>query len=146
VDDVCGREKYSFRVQEWVKKYFPCADNEKDEIYKSMRRNGLQKLKNEMDLGRLLTKMRNYDTMFSYLLTARQRFLLKFNDRHVIDSESDLVSLDEVSALFSCESDEDNQERTRRRHIMLKLLEDTDLRNEDCAFRVVDHQLEKGVV
>ena len=84
--------------------------------------------------------------MFSYLLTARQRFLLKFNDRHVIDSESDLVSLDEVSSLFSCESDEDNQERTRRRHIMLKLLEDTDLRNEDCAFRVVDHQLEKGVV
>lgn len=35
--------------------------------------------------------MRNQKTLFDSLLTDRERLLLKFNDKHVIDSNSDLM-------------------------------------------------------
>ena len=41
----------------------------------------------------------------------------------MIDSDSDLISLDSAESLFSCETD-DNREKTIREHVMIKVLED----------------------
>ena len=128
-----------------VKRYLSCYDDERDEIIKKLRRNGMRKLKNEMDLSRILKRMRDYETMFNYLLTERQRFLLKFNDKNVIDSDSDLISLDSAQTLFSCETDNEDRHKSIRQHVMVKILEDEDIRNPDCAFRFVDKDLERGV-
>jgi hypothetical protein len=35
------------------------------------------------------------------MLSDRQKFLLKYNYRHVIDSDSDLVSVGSAESLFS---------------------------------------------
>lgn len=56
---------------------------------------------------RILKKIRRFTIAFRYLLTDRQRFLLKFNDGHVIDSNTDQVSLDSGESLFTATSDED---------------------------------------
>jgi hypothetical protein len=132
-------------LEKVYKRYLSCYDDERDEIIKKLRKNGMRKLKNEMDLSRILKRMRDYDTMFGYLLTERQRFLLKFNDKHVIDSDSDLISLDSAQTLFSCETDQEDKSKSIRQHVMVKILEDEDIRNPDCAFRFVDKDLERGV-
>jgi hypothetical protein len=54
-----------------VKRYCTCYDDERDEVIKKLRRNGLRKLSNEMDLSRILKKLRDVDSMFNYLLTDR---------------------------------------------------------------------------
>ena len=100
-----GRERYHFHLEKCCKRYFTCYDDERDEIIKKLRRNGMAKLRNEMEMTRILKRMRNVDTMFKYLLTERQRFLLKFNDRHVINSDSQVQSATSNTSLFSCDSD-----------------------------------------
>lgn len=46
----------------------------------------------ELDISRLLRKIRIFEQLHNYLLTDRQRFLLKFNWRNVIDSDSAGIS------------------------------------------------------
>ena len=41
-----------------------------------------------------MKKLRNQEIAMSYLLTTKQKYLLRFNDKHVIDSESDYVTLE----------------------------------------------------
>jgi len=72
-----------------------------------MRRNGERKLKGELDLSRIIRKIRNFGTAFDYLLTERQKFLLRFNDKHVIDSNSDLITPVSEDTLFTGTSDEE---------------------------------------
>ena len=71
VEEVCSREKYQFGIEKMIKRYCTCYDDERDEIIKKLRRNGLRKLTNEMDLSRILRKLRDYETMFTYLLNDR---------------------------------------------------------------------------
>ena len=79
------------------------------------------------------------------MLTDRQRFLLKFNDIHVIDSNTDLVSLDSGESLFSGTSDEDLKNTSIKSKVMIKLLDDVDTRNVDCGVRLIDKDLFRGV-
>ena len=140
-----SRERYKFSLDSVFKRYFTCYDNEDDEMVKKTRRNGERKLQSELDLVRILKKLRNFSTAFRYLLTDRQRFLLKFNDIHVIDSNTDLVSLNSGESLFSCTSDEDLKSTSIKQKVMIKLLDDVDTRNIDCGVRIVDKDLFRGV-
>ena len=149
VEEICNREKYHFKLTTIVKRYCPCLDDERDELTKKVRFNGTRKLLNEMDVTRILRKIRNYESAFGYLLTERQKFLLKFNDRHVIDSDSDLISLDSAQSLFSMEDDPDLTAEYKanllRSKVMLRLIDTNDLRNEDCGLVHVNRDLERGV-
>ena len=49
-----------------------------------------------MDFSWLVKQLRNQKSVFSALLSSREQLLLKFSDRHVIDSDSELMqSLDD---------------------------------------------------
>lgn len=61
-----------------------------------------------------------------------------------MDSDSDLVSMDSAESMFSNESD-DHRERSIRERIMVKLLDDMDFRDKNCAYRLLDKDLERGV-
>ena len=89
--------------------------------------------------------MRRFTIAFRYLLTDRQRFLLKFNDGHVIDSNTDQVSLDSGESLFTGTSDEDIKTTSNKQKVMIKLLDDVDIRNEDCGVKIMDRDLFRGV-
>ena len=71
VEEVIGREKYKLSIESVFKRYFTCFDNEYDELVKKMRRNGERKLRNELDISKMLRKIRNYNTAFNYLLSER---------------------------------------------------------------------------
>jgi len=145
-EEVCTRERYKFKLNSVFKRYFACYDDENDEIVKKIRSNGSRKLQNELDISKMLRKIRNYEILNSYLLTERQRFLLRFNYRHVIDSDSDQISLASAQSLFSDPvSEENGKEKSQRHRVMMKLLADNDVRNPDCAYRQIDNDLKKGV-
>jgi len=55
--------------------------------------NGEKRLAKEMDFTWLLRQVRQQKALFDYLLTDRERLLLKFNDKHVIDSDTDMDDL-----------------------------------------------------
>ena len=63
----------------------------------------------------------------------------------MIDSDSDLISLNSASSLFSVDSEDKQKERSIRQRVMVKLLDDLDTRNKDCAYRQMDKDLENGV-
>ena len=71
VEEVMSRERYKFSLDSVFKRYFTCYDNEDDEMVKKTRRNGERKLQSELDLVRILKKIRNFSTAFRYLLTDR---------------------------------------------------------------------------
>ena len=114
VEEVITREKYKLSIDSLFKRYFTCFDDEYDELVKKMRRNGERKLKGELDLSKILKKVRNFNTAFDYLFSERQKFLFKFNDRHVIDSNSDLITPDSEESLFSGTSDEDLKNKSMK--------------------------------
>ena len=114
-------------------------------MVKKTRQNGERKLKSELDLVRILKKLRHFSIAFRYLLTERQRFLLKFNDGNVIDSNTDLVSVNSGDSLFSNTSDEDLKNTSLKQKVMIKLLDDVDARNNDCGVRLIDRDLFRGV-
>ena len=126
VEEVLCREKYKFRLDSIFKRYFTCFDDEDIEMVKKTRQNGERKLKSELDLVRILKKLRHFSIAFRYLLTERQRFLLKFNDGNVIDSNTDLVSVNSGDTLFSNTSDEDLKNTSVKQKVMIKLLDDVD--------------------
>lgn len=71
VEEVMCREKYKFRLDSVFKRYFTCFDDEDIEMIKKTRYNGERKLKSELDLVRILRKLRHFSTAFRYLLTDR---------------------------------------------------------------------------
>lgn len=56
----------------FYKRYISCFDNEQDEITKKIISNGTRKLLNELDVSRIMKKLRNARIMQDYLLTHRQ--------------------------------------------------------------------------
>ena len=91
------------------KRFISCFDKEEDEHIKKMRYLAEKKLQNELDVTRIIRKVRNQESVSQYLLSDRQRYLLKFNSKHVIDSDSDLISLDSAQSLFSVPTDEEDR-------------------------------------
>ena len=71
VEEIMNRERYKFGLDSVLKRYFTCYDNEDDEMVKKTRRNGERKLQSELDLVRILKKMRRFTIAFRYLLTDR---------------------------------------------------------------------------
>ena len=71
VEEVMCRERYQFRLDSIFKRYFTCFDDEDIEMVKKTRYNGERKLKRELDLVRILKKIRHFSTAFRYLLTER---------------------------------------------------------------------------
>ena len=109
-------------LKSMYKRYITCFDNEEDELTKKYMYMGERKLRNEMDISRILKKLRNYEAVNSYLLNERQRYLLKFNSRHVIDSDSDLISLDSAESLFSVPSNDEDRLKSIKQRVMMKLI------------------------
>ena len=145
VEEIIGRQKYHMQLSEWYKRFISCFDNEEDEMTKKIISNGTRKLSNELDLSRILKKIRNSEIMSSYLLTEKQRYLLKFNTKHVVDSDSDLISLDSAESMFSVDSVDEDRPKSIRQKVMVKLLEEFDFRNDNCAYRLIDRDLNRGV-
>lgn len=48
-------------------------------------------MKKDLDFTWIIKQVRNQKVLFDHFLTDRERLLLKFNDKHVIDSDSDLM-------------------------------------------------------
>lgn len=79
------------------------------------------------------------------MLTERQRYLLKFNSKHVIDSDSDLISNDSAESIFSVPDDDEDRYMSIRQRVMVKLIPEDDFRDENCALRLLNKDLERGV-
>lgn len=47
------------KLEKWYKRYITCFDNEEDEMTKKIIANGTRKLRNELDLSRIMRKIRN---------------------------------------------------------------------------------------
>lgn len=122
VEELCARQRYNMGLKSTYKRYITCFDNEEDELTKKYMYMGERKLQNEMDISRILKKLRNYEAVNSYLLNERQRYLLKFNSRHVIDSDSDLISLDSAESLFSVPSNDEDRLKSIKQRVMMKLI------------------------
>ena len=108
-----------------------------------MQRLADKKLQNELDISRIIRKIRSFTTVSNYLLNERQKYLLKFNYNHVVDTQSELISLDSAQTLFSVPEEDETRTKTIKKRVMLKLLDD-DPRDEMCALRLINRQLEKG--
>lgn len=145
VEELCARQRYNMNLKSMYKRYITCFDNEEDELTKKYRYMGERKLQNEMDISRILKKIRNFEAVNSYILNERQRYLLRFNSRHVIDTDSDLISLESAESIFSVPSNDEDRLRSIRQRVMIKLIQDDDLRDERCGLRLVDKDLENGV-
>ena len=145
VEELCARQKYNMKLKTTYKRYITCFDNEEDELTKKYRYMGERKLQNEMDISRILKKIRNFDAVNSYILNERQRYLLRFNSRHVIDTDSDLISLESAESIFSVPSNDEDRLRSIRQRVMIKLIQDDDLRDEKCGLRILNKDLENGV-
>jgi hypothetical protein len=145
VEELCARQRYNMNLKSTYKRYITCFDNEEDELTKKYRYMGERKLQNEMDISRILKKIRNFEAVNSYILNERQRYLLRFNSRHVIDTDSDLISLESAESIFSVPSNDEDRLRSIRQRVMIKLIQDDDLRDERCGLRLVDKDLENGV-
>ena len=98
-----------------------------------------------MDISRILKKIRNFDAVNSYILNERQKYLLRFNSRHVIDTDSDLISLESAESIFSVPSNDEDRLKSIRQRVMIKLIQDDDLRDDRCGLRIVNKDLENGV-
>jgi len=69
-------------------------------------------LDRELDLDRIIPRFRTYEVMFKYLLTDRQRTLLRYNAEHVVTRDSEDISLDSAKTLFSCGTVDGNRNAT----------------------------------
>lgn len=58
-------------IRKTYKRYITLFDDEEDEMTKKFRSLGYTKLQNEMDIARMLKKIRNFEAINSYLLTDR---------------------------------------------------------------------------
>ena len=63
----------------------------------------------------------------------------------MIDTESDLISLDSAESLFSVPDEDSDRLETIRQRVMFKLVADEDPRDSQCAFKIINRELEKGV-
>ena len=60
VDELIARQRYQMELKQPYKRFITCFDNEEDETTKKFRFLGEKKLQNEMDISRILKKMRNF--------------------------------------------------------------------------------------
>lgn len=58
-------------IRKTYKRYITLFDDEEDEMTKKFRSLGYTKLQNEMDIARMLKKIRNFEAINSILLTDR---------------------------------------------------------------------------
>ena len=63
----------------------------------------------------------------------------------MIDSNTDQFSLDSGESLFTGTSDEEIKPTSNKQKVMIKLLDDVDIRNEDCGVKIMDRDLFRGV-
>lgn len=94
-----------------------------------IRRKAEKRSENELDVTRIIKKIRNFEVLSENLLTERQKYLLRFNQRHVIDSDSDLISNDSAESLFSVPTEEEDRDLSIRLRVMFKLIAEEDLRD-----------------
>jgi len=76
-------------------------------MIKKIRANGILKLERSMDIHNILKKMRNFEVLYNYIFDSRMKYLVKFNTRHVIDSDSDFGSMISGDSLFSANSEKE---------------------------------------
>ena len=92
VEEMFTRLRYRYKVDSLCSRLSSyCLKNE-DKHAQAIKRNGERRLKKDLDFTWLIRQVRNQKVLFDHLLTDRERILLKFNDKHVIDSDSELMS------------------------------------------------------
>lgn len=79
VDEIVKRQRYNTKFRSTFKRFISCLDKDADEEMKKMRYLASKKLQNELDVTRIIRKIRNFEVMSSYLLTERQKYLMRFN-------------------------------------------------------------------
>ena len=79
VDEIVKRQRYKTKFRNTFKRFVSCFDNDRDDDIKRMRYLASKKLQNELDITRIIRKIRNFEVVSKYLLTERQRYLLRFN-------------------------------------------------------------------
>lgn len=135
------RQKFNFKFDNMWKRFFSCFDKEGDEKLKEIRGLADIKFQNELDVSRIMRKIRNFETLAHFMLSDRQKYLLKFHSRQVIDSDSDLVSVESDGTLFSNKEHTNEQGGriiTKRHHVMMRVAAEEDFREEKCALRLIN--------
>ena len=84
-------------------------------------------MKKEMDFSWLIKQVRNQKLLYEYLLTEKERLLLKFNDQHVLDSDDDKakkygLGSSDSDLLGEYHIDKDNERASAIRQTLLKML------------------------
>jgi hypothetical protein len=59
------------KFKKTFKRFLSCCDKESDEKLKKMRYLAEKKLQNELDVTRIIRKLRNFDAMTTFMLTER---------------------------------------------------------------------------
>lgn len=81
VDEIMTRQKFNFKFDSMSKRFFSCFDKEGDEKLKEIRGLADIKFQNELDISRILRKIRNFESMAHFMLSDRQKYLLRFHSR-----------------------------------------------------------------
>ena len=150
VDEIMTRKKFNFKFESMSKRFFSCFDKEVDEKLKEIRGLADIKFQNELDVSRILRKIRNFESMAHFMLSDRQKYLLRFHSRQVIDSDSDLVSFESDGTLFSNKAEDNTNQNggrilSKRHHVMTRVTAEEDFREENCALRLINQHLETGI-
>ena len=143
VDEIMTRKKFNFKFESMSKRFFSCFDKEGDEKLKEIRGLADIKFQNELDVSRILRKIRNFESMAHFMLSDRQKYLLRFHSRQVIDSDSDLVSVESDGTLFSNKAEDNTNQSggrilSKRHHVMTRVIAEEDFREENCALRLIN--------
>ena len=59
----------------------------------------------------------------NYLLTPKQKYLLKFNKKHVVDIESEDNSVESADSMLSYETKDGDRQAAIKKRVMVKLLQ-----------------------
>ena len=79
VEDILQRKRFDPKYQSEIKRFVSCLDMDRDENIKRMNFLASKKMQNELDIARIAKKLRSFSQLQKYILSDRQRFLLKFN-------------------------------------------------------------------
>ena len=91
VEEIFSRARYRYKVDSICSRLFSYCLRNEDRHAQSIKKNGERRLKKDLDFTWIIKQVRNQKVLFDHFLTDRERLLLKFNDKHVIDSDSDLM-------------------------------------------------------
>jgi hypothetical protein len=146
VEEIASRERYNQHIASCLKRFTTFQDDEEDELIKQMRRLGISKYKRDTDISQMFWKIRYMEVLQEAFLTHRQKYLLKFNSKHLQASDSQLYSSDTEQSLFAVKhKGQLERDYLIRQDIMFRLNYEFDDRSELCGLKLLNRDLINGV-